>query len=259
MGKSLRAVIVVLGVAGILAILAFAVRLRTGRGDQAQIGEDIAQTVIIEDRAIVLEPDPALQVQLAGESAAAQVPDTALQDSNGAPSADAAAAAVATAAAEAAAAAADASAQQSEPTADGQAAADTAAATPTTDQAQQAAQADPTATPDLVVRPDPIITTEHRVAEGDTLYSIADRHNTSVSLMAEYNISQANLETGAILQIPVANPAYCVGYREAYIVRENDTAFSIARRFNIDYTALKAPNDLNDQYLIQAGQVLCIP
>lgn len=103
-----------------------------------------------------------------------------------------------------------------------------------------------------------IILVGYTVQVGDTLYRIASLHSTSVSLMAEYGIDQDDLIAGNVLQIPQANPAFCPGLT-AYVVREGDTAFSIARAFGVTLDQVQSLNNLNADYYIRAGQVLCLP
>lgn len=125
--------------------------------------------------------------------------------------------------------------------------------TPIPTVAQQ--QTQPTAAPALQA----IITVDYTVQSNDTLYSIARVNATTVSLMAEYGIDSADVIPGAVLKVPRANPAYCQNNRLAYVVREGDTAFSIARNHGTTLAALQQANGLDVNYTIYAGQVLCIP
>ncbi len=107
----------------------------------------------------------------------------------------------------------------------------------------------------------PIITVDYTVQADDTLYSVARGNAATVSLMAAYGIDSADIIPGAILKVPRANPAYCPskGYRLAYIVREGDTAFSVARVNNVTLATLQQANGLDANYTIYANQVLCLP
>lgn len=104
-----------------------------------------------------------------------------------------------------------------------------------------------------------IITVDYTVQAIDTLYSIARVNATTVSLMAQYGIDSADVIPGAVLKVPRANPAYCQNSRLAYVVREGDTAFSVARNNGATLAALQQANSLDANYTIYAGQVLCIP
>lgn len=112
----------------------------------------------------------------------------------------------------------------------------------------------PTATP----VPDKIIFESYTVQSGDSLYSIADRLDTSIALMAQYYISAQDLTPGNVIQLPIGNPLYCPGKRP-YAVGEGDTAYSVAKRFNIDKEELQAINGLNDDYIIRVADILCVP
>lgn len=117
-----------------------------------------------------------------------------------------------------------------------------------------------TATPAPTPRPVPIIYINYTVMANDTLYSIAETQNSSVALMASKGFDANNLVPGTVLQgLPVANPAYCPAGSRAYVVRDKETVFSIAHRFNTTAAAIASLNQLNAQYYIEMTQVICIP
>lgn len=91
-------------------------------------------------------------------------------------------------------------------------------------------------------------TRNHEVADGDTLYSIARRYDTTVELLLEVNDIAAPevLLPGTILMIP-----------DRYIVRAGDTLYSIARRFGTDVALLREINDLRSDS-IRIGQTLYV-
>jgi len=135
-----------------------------------------------------------------------------------------------------------------------------------TDQARedgQQAQEAPTNTPvpDAVVttRPAMIITTAYVVADGDSLYRISLRKDTSIALMAQYNIDAANIVVGATIQLPIVNPEYCSGYRDYHLVLEGDNVFRIADTFGTTREAIRDANQLDENYTIKTNNVLCIP
>lgn len=114
----------------------------------------------------------------------------------------------------------------------------------------------PTATP----VPEAVIFEPYTVQPNDTLYNIARRPDTSIALMARYGLSQDDLVTpGAVIQLPVGNPAYCTGNLQPYAVGEGDTAFSIGRRFNVTAEELKAINNLDDSYTVYGATIVCVP
>jgi LysM repeat protein len=100
--------------------------------------------------------------------------------------------------------------------------------------------------------------TSHTVQQGDTLYGLARRYNTSITAMAEHKISSASLVPGAVLQIPVANLASCPSGR-AHVVEEGENVFRLAIKYNTTKEQIRAINNLNANYLIKAGGVLCLP
>lgn len=120
----------------------------------------------------------------------------------------------------------------------------------------------PTATPEPVptAAPDPVIFEPYTVYDNDSLYSIADRVDTSIVLMAQYGISQYELVPGTVIQLPVGNPAYCPqADRQPYAVGEAETAFSIGKRFGITADQLREINGLDANYTVYGGSILCVP
>ena len=107
--------------------------------------------------------------------------------------------------------------------------------------------------------PDNFIFINYIVQQGDTLASIAEKNNTSAAVLELYGITSEELIPGNELPLlPVANPAYCPGTR-SYIVRSGDSAYSIALNFNTTAEAIQQLNNLDSDYTIYTGQVLCIP
>lgn len=116
----------------------------------------------------------------------------------------------------------------------------------------------PTDTPFSTPAVPPIITENYIVQPGDTLYHLTTIRNTTIELMAQYNIAADNLVVGATIALPIANPAYCPGI-PIYIVRGNDTLFSIANSFGTTVAAIQQRNNLWATDMIRITQVLCIP
>lgn len=114
----------------------------------------------------------------------------------------------------------------------------------------------PTAVP--TATPRPVIFIDYVVQPNDTLYSVSQRIDTSITLMAQEGIAQDDLIPGQTIELPIGNPAYCPG-RRAYAVGENETVSSISRRYGISIQDLKTINNLGDDFKILAGQILCIP
>lgn len=138
---------------------------------------------------------------------------------------------------------------------------------------QETQPAAPTATPTAIPAPtatpapapagpvagaEPIIIVDYVVQQGDTLYRITQNRQTSIELMAQYNIASGDIQAGKTIRIPVANPDYCAA-SQAYLVRPNETVFSIARRHGATKEAIAQLNGLGPDYRININQVLCIP
>ncbi len=125
----------------------------------------------------------------------------------------------------------------------------------------------PTAIPTLnVVNPTPIPNrndiafVQHTVQQGETLYGIASRYGTSVSLMAEYSIAQDHIYPGNVVNVPVAAATACAAGQRTHVVLEGDNVFRIAIVYGTTKEAIRAANPvINENYLIYAGDVICIP
>ncbi len=104
-----------------------------------------------------------------------------------------------------------------------------------------------------------IIFIDYTVQQGDTLYSISDRIDTSIALMADQGISQTNLTPGQVIRLPLGNPDYCAGRGRPYAVGEGDTAFNIGQRFNTTPENLQALNGLDANYTVKTADIICIP
>jgi type IV secretory pathway VirB10-like protein len=103
-----------------------------------------------------------------------------------------------------------------------------------------------------------VIFQSYTVGDNDSLYNITRQMATSITLMAVHGISQDDLITGQVMQVPVGNPAYCPGYFP-YAVGEGETVFGIAQKRSTTADNVKAINRLGDDYKILAGDVICVP
>lgn len=90
-----------------------------------------------------------------------------------------------------------------------------------------------------------------KVAKGDTLYSIARRHNLPLKDLIECNHLRPpyNLRVGQVLQLPTA---------QYHIVKRGDTLYSISRQYNVDVTTLSQKNNLKPPYTLNVGQKLVL-
>jgi len=98
---------------------------------------------------------------------------------------------------------------------------------------------------------------------GDTLYSIARRHGTTVWALARANhlLNHHVIYAGQRLTIPgrAATSTPPSSSRSIHVVRRGDTLFSLARRYGTTVQALARANGLRNHNLIYVGQRLVIP
>ncbi|MCY3780432.1 MAG: LysM peptidoglycan-binding domain-containing protein, partial [Chloroflexi bacterium] len=95
------------------------------------------------------------------------------------------------------------------------------------------------------------------VQSGDSLYSLAQRFNTTVEALAATNniIDTGQLYAGQSILVPTGASSYV----EVYEVQPGDTLFSISKRFNTSAGLLQGLNDIADGRSIFAGQILTVP
>jgi LysM repeat protein len=97
------------------------------------------------------------------------------------------------------------------------------------------------------------------VQKGDSLWTIAQRFNTTVSeLRRVNNLTTDLLSIGQRLIIPGTVPAPPVGEGITYIVQKGDSLWTIAQRFNTTVSELRRVNNLTSD-LLSIGQRLIIP
>jgi len=127
---------------------------------------------------------------------------------------------------------------------------------------QAAADLVPTATPPLpVVIADTnylIAYTNHTVSAGETIYQLTRLYNTSVTMLSEAGISEADMLPGNLLNIPYANNGACASGR-AYPIREGDTLFRIGVNHGTTAAILQQVNGVDASYSIDAGGAICLP
>ena len=105
--------------------------------------------------------------------------------------------------------------------------------------------------------PETVTTDTYKVVSGDTLYSIANKLDTTVSELKQINnLSTNSLKIGQILKIPTK--VVDIGDTELYQVKAGDTLYSIANKYNISVNELKTINNLTNNNL-SVGQLLNVP
>ena len=107
------------------------------------------------------------------------------------------------------------------------------------------------------VSPNEIVTDTYKVVKGDTLYSIARKLDTTVDELKRINNLTSNiLSVGQILKVPLKD--IDLGDTEIYQVVKGDTLYSLANKYGISLSELKAINNLDNDNLA-IGQLINIP
>ena len=98
----------------------------------------------------------------------------------------------------------------------------------------------------------------HTVSAGETIYRLTQLYNTSVTMLSESGISEADMLPGNVLNIPYANNAACPSGR-AYPIREGDTLYRIGVNNGTTAPILQQINGFDANYSIDAGSAMCLP
>ncbi len=94
----------------------------------------------------------------------------------------------------------------------------------------------------------------YTVKSGDSLWSIANKYNTTVDVLKRINnLSSNNLQIGQILTLPSSGST-----GNTYTVKSGDSLWSIANKYNTTVAELKRINNLTSDNL-SIGQVLILP
>lgn len=98
----------------------------------------------------------------------------------------------------------------------------------------------------------------HKVVKGDNLYDLAKKYSTSISAIASANnISEkAVLRLGQSLHIPKHSTQIAKRGVMTYTVKNGDTIWGIARKFNVTEEKIREWNNLNTKVAIKAGDTL---
>lgn len=100
---------------------------------------------------------------------------------------------------------------------------------------------------------------EYTVKKGDSIYTIAKKHGTTVSELSDINmLTSTVIYPGQVLLVPKITDEFEDYYFESYVIRENDSIEGIAERFNIDPVTIGMYNDFGKLKLVP-NQTLKIP
>lgn len=99
----------------------------------------------------------------------------------------------------------------------------------------------------------------YTVKSGDTLYSIANKYNISVNELKELNNLTTNtLSIGQTLKLKESSSDIITSDYDYYTVKNGDTLYSIANKYNTSVDELKLLNNLSSNSL-SIGTLLKIP
>ncbi len=97
------------------------------------------------------------------------------------------------------------------------------------------------------------------VKAGDSLYSIAQKYNTTVDELKRLNnLTSNNLSIGQQLKLPSNTDETQNDTNNIYIVKSGDSLYKIANMYGISVDELKQANNLTSN-LLSIGQTLIIP
>ena len=99
---------------------------------------------------------------------------------------------------------------------------------------------------------------QYTVQKGDSLYSIAQKYETTVDEIKRINNLTSNLlDVGQVLKIPSRSSSN-QNTASSYIVVRGDSLYSIAKRYNTTVDEIKRLNNLTSNNL-SIGQILKVP
>ncbi len=115
-------------------------------------------------------------------------------------------------------------------------------------------------------------TIRYKVRSGESLWTIAERYNTTIEKLRSLNAlgRREGLQAGQVIRVPAPadsvkataaprnNVAAANGDR-SHLVRRGETLTSIASRYNVSLSALRTANGMTDGSILKAGERLVIP
>ena len=106
--------------------------------------------------------------------------------------------------------------------------------------------------------PETTVTDTYKVMSGDTLYSIANKLDTTVNELKKLNNLTSNmLSVGQVLKIPTQ--VVDIGDTELYQVKAGDTLYSLANRYSTTVNRIIAANPNINPNNLSVGQRIIIP
>lgn len=101
--------------------------------------------------------------------------------------------------------------------------------------------------------------TIYQVESGDTLASIANKYGIPMNDLSSINgiMMGTNLSPGDYIVVPKMDNENL--YFTRYIIKNGDTIYSIARRYNVDPKYLLRLNGLNENDTIYSGDYIFVP
>ncbi len=101
--------------------------------------------------------------------------------------------------------------------------------------------------------------TTHRVKKGDTLWSIATNHKTTVSKLKVANgMTSDHIRLGQLLKLPSSSVTSTYIKPQSHRVKAGEHLSSIARRYGTSVPSILRINNISDPNKIQVGQTLKI-
>lgn len=110
----------------------------------------------------------------------------------------------------------------------------------------------------------------YKIRSGDTLYSLAKHYGVSIKSIMNYNpgIKASALRIGQVLKIPALktvnsyrrkNDDQNVEFKGIYVIKQGDTLWSIALKYNVQVETLAEKNGIEVNSVLSLGQKLKVP